>query len=103
MLENLDEIIKSTNGTRKARTLDARDAERFTELFNQHKDNQEVHTIRVYSGQGFVANAYKYRADICALQATRQANGEWDIRGIVVDAKRSHGNGALATVNGRAA
>jgi hypothetical protein len=103
-LINLDVIVKQINSHRRNRTLDVADTRRFAELFEANRDNSEVHTIRVYSHQGFVANAYKYRADICFLQAVRnQVNGSWHIGGGVVDAKRSHGNGSLATINSRPA
>lgn len=96
-------IANKTNGTRRNRIISERDIARFFDLFTQHENSPEVHTIRVYSGQGFVANAYKYRAEIVALEATRDAEKNWRVYGLVVDAKRSHGGGALATVNGRAA
>lgn len=103
MLDNLETIIKTVNGTRRNRTLSLADGELFSELFTEHKDDPEIHTIRVYAHQGFVPHAYKYRCDISALVANRnKETGEWSIGGIVVDAKRPHGQGPLATINGRA-
>lgn len=101
--QEITEIANKANGSRRNRTIGERDVARFVDLFTQHENNPDTHTIRVYSGQGFVANAYKYRAEIVALEATRDTEKNWRVYGIVVDAKRSHGNGALATVNGRAA
>jgi len=96
-------IAKKINGKRRKRTLDEKDIARFIALFAEYEHNPDIRSIRVYSGQGFVANAYKYRADICAIEATRDGEGNWKVHGIVVDAKRSHSAGALTTINGRAA
>lgn len=72
------------------------------EAVKLHADNQSVKTIRVYSYQGFVPNAYKYRCLIAFIEAVRQENGEFKFYGGQTDAKRSRGNGALLTINGRA-
>ena len=64
---------------------------------------EKAHTIRVYSRDGFVPNSYKYRAEIRYFEATRTDSGEWKYTASYCDAKRSHGNGALVTINGRAA
>jgi hypothetical protein len=59
--------------------------------------------IRVYSFDGFVPNSYKYRADIDYIE--RYYDPETGKKIFTVSqtgASRSHGNGSLVTVNGRA-
>ena len=99
-VSDLVESVANANGSRRTRVLDRSDVELFVELVNRANDN--IHTIRVYSSAGFVANSYKYRADISYLQADRQEDGTFHCYASTCDAKRSHGNGALVTVNGRA-
>ena len=101
--ESLTALANSINGRARNRTLTKNDIQTFMDLVNEHRDNTATHTIRVYSAHGFVANAYKYRADIACLTATRNADGLLEIRGGWVDGHRSHGQGALITINNRAA
>lgn len=98
-VNDLQEKVQKANGTRKARILRPADVAQFVELVNNATPEQ--HTIRVYSSDGFVPNSYKYRADISYLQATRLESGEFQIGAGTVDAKRSHGNGSLVTINSR--
>ena len=99
-VNDLRSIVNDANGSRKRRILYPSDLERFVDLVNAA--TADVHTIRVYSSDGFVANGYKYRADIVYLQATRNPEtGEFNIGAGVVDAKRPRGHGALATINSR--
>lgn len=103
----MNEIIataaQKANGRRKDRIVTKNDILRFEEMVNQYLDNREIKSIRVYSSHGFVANSYKWRAEISVLQATRnEETGELVISGFTVDAKRSYGSGALVTINGRA-
>lgn len=75
------------------RELTRDDLERFDGLCEANPSKR----VRVYSERGFVARAYKWRCDI-----------EWIERGAAGDvthgfsgAQRSHGDGPLATINGR--
>jgi hypothetical protein len=102
--QEIKELAAKINGRARNRTIGQREIETFAELVDENKDNSEVTTIRVYSAQGFVANAYKWRAEIAALTAARNAEtGQFEIGGGWFDAHRSHGQGALITINGRAA
>lgn len=104
LTEEIQKSIDNANGRRRTRLLDAADIGIFFETLNEVGDDPKVHTVRRYSGEGFVPNSYKYRADISYLEANRDAEtGEWRIGANTADAKRSRGNGALTTINGRAA
>lgn len=98
-LDELLEMAKVANGRAKNRTIGKAEAEILLEKIATAKD--DAHTIRVYSRQGFVANSYKWRAKICYFEANK-VDGQWSIIATSGDAKRSYGNGALVTVNGRA-
>lgn len=99
-VEELQEKVAKANGTRKTRILSQKDVERFVELVNAA--DEKTHTIRVYSSDGFVPNSYKYRSYISYLQANRNPEtGKFQIGASTTDAKRSHGNGSLETINGR--
>lgn len=102
-VEQLVEMAKTVNGKARNRTVATREAQEIIDLVDQHRENQDTHTIRVYSRDGFVANAYNYRADIRYFEATRNADGEFVIKAGMTGAKRSHGSGALVTINGRSA
>lgn len=99
-LESLMELAKSANGTARNRTIGEKEAAEMLELLGQHENDESIKTIRVYSHQGFVPNSYKYRCDIRYFEATR-ADGGFKVIASFTGAKRSHGNGALVTVNGR--
>ena len=49
--------------------------------------------VRVYSQDGFVSNAYKWRCRIQYIEATAKG-GEWHIRLGDTSAQRSYGEGA---------
>jgi len=66
----------------------------------EYQDDPDKVVIRVYGG--FVANSYKYPAPTSVLEAHRAEDGTWDVVGFETEGKRSHGNGALVTVNARA-
>lgn len=101
--QEIKELARKINGRARNRTLCQHDIDRFVELVEMHKNNPEVTAIRVYSWDGFVPHAYKWRAEIAALTAVRNAeSGELVIGGGWFDAHRPHGNGALVTVNQRA-
>lgn len=105
-MDQITQIIDlaiAINKKNKKRGLHQSDVEQFINLWETHKDNPETKSIRVYSCEGFVARAYKWRADICYLNAQRMEDNSWSFTASVTDAKRSHGAGALATINGRAA
>lgn len=108
IIRSVDEIDESEilavaqriNGRRRTRTIDKRDVSLFAQTLRERFDNAQI--VRVYSSDGFVANSYKYRADIVYLQAVKVENG-WRIEASTTDAKRSYGAGARITVDGRAA
>jgi hypothetical protein len=102
-VEQLIEMAKAVNGKARNRTIGKREAQEIIDLVNQHRENQDTHTIRVYSLDGFVANSYNYRADIRYFEATRNADGEFVIKADMTGAKRGYGSGALVTINGRSA
>lgn len=102
LTQEIKNQVKAANGKRKARILDECDVNCFFEKLNELANNETVHTIRVYAGQGFVPNSYKYRADISYMEAQRNSDGDFDIIVTTTDAKRSYGNGAVVTINGRA-
>lgn len=99
-VEELKQKVDNANGSRKTRILHPGDVKNFVELINNATPEQK--TIRVYSSDGFVPKSYKYRCAISYLQATRNPEtGEFQIGASTTDAKRSHGSGALVTINGR--
>lgn len=103
MLQKLRDKVSKANGRRRTRIIDDAEIKDFIELFQALKDDDDIHTIRVYSYSGFVSNSYKYRADITYLEASRNPETkEWSIYASTTDAKRSYGSGSLVTVNGRA-
>lgn len=102
MNENIEQAAKKANANRRSRTISQEDMEKFEQLVEEYKNDSSITSIRVYSGEGFVPNAYKWRADISYLQGLRTTSGEFSISGMVTDAKRSYGTGALVTVNGKA-
>jgi hypothetical protein len=103
VIGNIGKLAEKANGRRRARTIGREEVESFVALLRKHRRDENVHTIRVYSEEGFVPNSYKYRADITALEATREEDGGWTVKALVVRAKRPRGSGPLATVNNRAA
>jgi len=99
---DLTKTVSNANGTRKTRILSQSDVEQFVSLVNEKETDLTVKTIRVYSSEGFVPNSYKYRSYISYLQAERDAEtGKFNVFARTCDAKRSHGSGALVTINGR--
>jgi hypothetical protein len=96
----LMEMAEKVNGRARNRTIGKDEAQILIDTVAAAPET--AHTIRVYSRQGFVANSYKYRAEIRYFQAVRH-EGEWIYSAATCDAKRSHGQGALVTINGRAA
>lgn len=99
-VNDLQEMVAQANGRRKNRILSPRDVERFVSLVNSATPEQ--HTIRVYSSGGFVANSYKFRAEISYLQATKNEAGEFKVVAKTADAHKSYGAGSLVTINGKA-
>lgn len=99
----LVEMASAVNGRARSRTIGQKEAQTILGLVAQHQNSQEVHTIRVYSNGGFVANSYNFRADVRYFEATRNELGEFVVRAGSCDAHRSHGSGALITINGRVA
>ena len=98
-IQKVMEIAKQVNGRRKNRILFLSDVE---DLFDCIAEHPDAGAIRSYSKHGFVANAYKWRAEIVYCQATRNEDGSWSVGVYVTDAKRPYGNGSLLTVDGRA-
>ena len=97
-INDLMDMAKAVNGRARSRTIGEGEAKEVMELVANADD--ATHTIRVYSREGFVPNSYKYRCEIRYFEATRK-EGKLVIGASYGDAKRSHANGALATVNGR--
>ncbi len=97
-INDLMEMAKKVNGRARNRTIGEVEAKEIMELVANADDM--TNTIRVYSRDGFVPNSYKYRCEIRYFEATRK-EGKLVIGAGYGDAKRSHGNGALVTVNGR--
>jgi len=91
---------RAIQGRRKSRTLEPRNIERALDEMTEHP---EFSRIRVYSSQGFVPNAYKYRVMLSYVEIMRQEDGTCKIYAAECDAKRPHSSGALVTVDGRAA
>jgi hypothetical protein len=80
------------------RKIGADEATAMLELLNDHP---EAIRVRVYSFAGFVPNSYGHPCPIQWIEADRTETG-WLVGMGSGDAKRSRGNGPLATVNGRA-
>jgi hypothetical protein len=99
----LVEMAKAVNGRARSRTIGQKEAQTILDLVAAHQNSPELHTIRVYSSDGFVANSYNFRADVRYFEATRNEQGEFVVRTGSCDAHRSGGSGALITVNWRAA
>lgn len=97
-INDLMEMAKQVNGRARNRTIGEAEAKEMMELVANA--DSTVHTIRVYSRDGFVPNSYKYRCEIRYFEAVRK-EGELVIGASYGDAKRRHGNGALVTINGR--
>jgi len=99
----LVEMAKSVNGRARSRILGQKEAQTILDLVAEHNATPTIHTIRVYSRDGFVANSYNYRAETRYFEATRNPEGHFVVRVGACDAHRAHGSGALVTINGRAA
>ena len=97
-IEQIMTVAKLVNGQRRNRILFLSDVEDLMDAIDQHPDAK---TIRSYSKHGFVANSYKWRAEIVYCQATKNDNDSYDIVVRNADAKRSFGAGALVTIDGR--
>jgi hypothetical protein len=101
-VEELVEMAKGANGRRRQRIVGRSEARDFAELLADNEKNPDVHSIRVYSRDGFVANSYNYPVVISVFNAQRNATtGEWKVDCRTVDAKRARSQGALTTINGR--
>lgn len=101
MNAQIEQAIQDANGKLKQRKVTADDGRLMESMIAQYQDDQKVHTIRIYSSQGFVPNSYKWACKIAVIEAHRQEDGTFRVGGGQVDAKRSHGQGSLITVNGR--
>ena len=99
-INDLMEMAKEANGRARVRTIGETEAQAILNLVADADDT--VDTIRVYSHDGFVPNSYKFPCDIRYFAASRR-DGELVISASTTDAKRSRGQGALVTVNSRAA
>jgi len=98
-INKMIKAAKEMKGKRRNRFIDESEINIMAKLDRKRSLNGK--TIRVYSKDGFVANSYKYRADIDAIERTYIDNKKV-FAVIQVGAKRSHGGGALVTVNSRA-
>lgn len=84
------EAAKTIEGKRRQRTLTETDAADFLQLAAANPGCR----VRVYSADGFVPNAYKYRAPITYVEC--QPDGTVAVR--ETDAKRSNGGGSTRVV-----
>ena len=84
------QAAKTIEGKRRSRTLSESDAADFLRLTAENPGCR----VRVYSKDGFVPNAYKYRAPITYVEC--QPDGTVIVR--ETDAKRSNGNGSTRVV-----
>jgi type IV pilus biogenesis protein CpaD/CtpE len=84
------EAAKTIEGKRRQRTLAETDAADFLQLTAANPGCR----VRVYSAQGFVPLAYKYRAPITYIES--QPDGTVTVR--EADAKRSNGDGSTRVV-----
>lgn len=87
-------------GLARKRILYAADAEKLLAAIDE---NPSAKTIRRYSGNGFVANCYRYEAMITRATARHNEDGTWSIYVERVGAKRNHGAGSLTTIDNRGA
>lgn len=99
-LDELLEMAKVANGRRRNRLIGEKEANILLDLLEKAENDETIKTIKVYSRQGFVANSYRSKCDISYFYASRRDNG-WHVYAHTTDAKRSYGQGALVTVNGR--
>lgn len=98
--EALTEVLEAVNGKRRQRVLQADEA---LETWQQYSGDPKARTIRVYPGDAFVPNGYKWRAVTTYVEFRRGEDGEWSFVAHGCDAHRAHGQGATVTINGRAA
>lgn len=90
---------KRIEGRARNRVIYNSDIEKLLAAIDAHPD---CHQARRYSRDGFVANSYKYAAEITCAHATRMDDGSYMISVKRVGAKRSYGAGNLTTVDGKA-
>jgi hypothetical protein len=100
-ITDLMDMARAANGRARTRTLTHAEAQEMLDLITHAAE--DTHTIRVYSRDGFVPNSYFGRADIRYFEAKRQTDGTFTVIATYTGAKRSHGNGALVTINSRSA
>jgi hypothetical protein len=88
-------------GKRRNRTIGKKEIEKLCEL--DRKTSLNGKSIRVYSRDGFVANSYNkgFFTPIDFIERWYD-NGVKKFTVSQAGANRSHGNGALVTVNGKA-
>jgi hypothetical protein len=67
----------------------------------QERLAQAKRSVRVYSQAGFVPRSYRWPCPIEYIEARKNAEGLWEMRVGISDAKRAHGKGALVVVDGR--
>lgn len=98
IIDRIMEQAKTVDGKRRNRILYRGDARDLLKLISEHP---EARTVRSYSRDGFVANSYKYQSHITRATGTRKDDGTWSIVVDTGSANRSHGEGALLTVDNR--
>ena len=97
-IKKLTADAKQMKGSRRSRFIDENEIDTMAKL--DRKRTLSGKTIRIYSNDGFVANSYKYPANIDAIERTYENNKK--VFNIVqVGAKRAHGRGPSITVNNR--
>ena len=98
--KELIERARILQGRRRSRFVSEAEVDRMAEL--DRKRSLDGKEIRIYSYDGFVANAYDYRCMIDYIHRSYDENGKKHFTIGQTDAKRPRGDGALVTVNGRA-
>ena len=90
----------SLRGKRRNRFLSSTEVNHMRDL--DRKSSLNGKKIRIYSDDGFVPNSYKYNARIDYIERWYDENGKKHFSVGQTGASRSHGNGALCTVDNRA-
>ena len=91
---------RSLEGRARLRTLGVQEVKDFLAVLD--RNDPAIETVRVYSYEGFVANAYDYPAYISTAEAKRQPNGEYIITVWRAGAQRTRGIGPRMTINNKA-
>lgn len=97
-----EDAYSSAGGTRLStrRALSESDCDAFARAVLRAM-SEGFRRVRVYSEQGFVPGAYKWRCDIQFIEAVRPVGGEWAAGTGWGGAQRSNGRGELLVMQWR--